>query len=122
MLHTNSKKARENINASIQEYAIDKFDSNQAANINAVHQALYEELGWYIARHGEYNAVIHWVYGLGFGNILNAREEVMKWLEQTEEEAAKYDYYETEKLYAHLIARELLRPKKPSYVKENYEN
>ena len=116
MLHTNSKQARENIKASIQEYAQDKLEELDDPTIHDVYQCLYEKLDWYVRRHGEYAAIVYWAYGLGFGNVLDSREEVMKWLEQTEEEAAKYDRFQTEKLYAHLIARELLRHKRPSYT------
>ena len=73
------------------------------------------EYSWAIRRMGEYNALKEWMQGLP--SILStlplccyhdARKLVQNWLEQTDEEAARYADEQCTETALHLVARELL--------------
>lgn len=111
-LKANSKKARENIRASIIEdciayFEVDGDDYTGSTPVTDVMRDLRDRHSWLVERKaGDHSILRYDLRGLSLGNLLNARGEIKEWLEETEEEAAQYPNIKCEELYLNLYERE----------------
>lgn len=76
-----------------------------------LHEIFVSEYGYNIRRMGEYNAFKEWLCGVPSAltvdfSYYDARQIVRGWLDQTEEESARFDDVKVWEQFLHLIARE----------------
>lgn len=122
MLKTNSKAVK----TAIREYLSESFDfsgydesfndlslQDKAKKFLEIMQS--EWYNGYEAKRNPclHNAVIEYLKGLPSGIHVafyysDERNLLKEWLQETEEEAQKYDDYEVDQLYWHLLSREIL--------------
>lgn len=124
MIKTNSKKAieaiRETIGRNVATFFGDDLDRKPTA-WDAM-QRFTREKFHEIARQGERAAFEDWLAGSSFAEIYtdDICATVKGWLDETDEEAARYDDEETIKLYRNLLYREFPRMAQEQKPQQGY--
>lgn len=124
MIKTNSKEAieaiRETIGQGVAAFLGD--DLGRRPTAWDVMQRFTREMFHEIARQGERVAFEDWLAGSSFAEIYtdNIRATVKGWLDETDEEAARYDDEKMIKLYRNLLYRETLRMAQEQKPRQGY--
>ena len=111
MLKTNSKKAREAMRRHVMECVMwwhekdgDAYEGSSP--VADVWEWMRTTFSWIAERGGGRNDILRYVIqGLGIGEMLSSREILAEALEETPDEAARYDNIECEELYINLFTR-----------------
>lgn len=111
-LKTNSKKARENIRASIIDdciyyFEVDGDDYTGCTPVTDVMRDLRDRHFDMVERKLGDRAILRYdMQGLGLGDMVHARKHLQEWLEETDEEASRFVNTQCEELYLNLYDRE----------------
>lgn len=124
MIKTNSKKAiaaiRETIGQGVAAFFGNELDHEPT--VWDVMQRFTREKFHEIARQGERAAFEDWLAGSSFAEIYtdDIRATVRGWLDETDEEAARYGDEETIKLYQNLLDRKISRMAQEQKPRQGY--
>lgn len=122
MLRTNNKEVKNKIRGYIVNHAdfsgyigYEGFPKSEpehwAEKVYYLHKIFVSEYGYNIRRMGEYRAFKEWLCGVPSALTVDfcyydVRKIMREWLDQTEEESARFDDVETWEKFLHLVTRE----------------